>query len=523
MAFAAPSATSPAQVVAPDGRVDLADPAALAGSRYANAELAPVPVARRTWTTYNYCALWVGMSHNLPSYALAAGLIALGMNAPQALLTIALGNLIVLLPILLNSHAGTKYGIPFPVFARACYGVRGANLPALLRAVIACGWFGIQTWIGGEGIYAIAGRLFGAGWIHAATLWGQPWTLWLSFAVFWVIQMAIIQRGMDTLRRFENWAAPFVLVVFTALLIWIAVQAGGLGPLLSAPSQLGWGAKFWSVFPAALMGMIAFWSTLSLNIPDFTRFSRSQRGQELGQVLGLPTTMTFFSLLAVMITSGTVLLYGHAIWDPIQLAAKFSNPAVVILGLVTVLVATVSVNVAANAVSPSYDFSNAAPRLISFRLGGLITGVLAVAIQPWRLLANPHVYIFVWLGFYGGLLGSVAGVLIAGYWLLSRTQLDLAALYRAGGRYWFAAGWNWRAVAATVIGSVLACGGAYSAPGQGPFPADGLIPLLKPLYDYSWVVGFGAGLVSYLLLSLNQGGLYGRHRPGGAHPAALDG
>ena len=525
MAHAAAS-VSPAQV-APDGRVELADPSIIAGSRYANPALAPVPVAKRTWNTYNYAALWVGMSHNLPSYALAAGLIAIGMNAPQALLTIALGNLIVLVPILLNSHAGTKYGIPFPVFARAFYGVRGANLPALLRAIVACGWFGIQTWIGGEGIYAIAGRLAGHGWTDASTLWGQPWTLWLSFAIFWVIQMAIIQRGMDTLRRFENWAAPFVLVVFVALLIWIAAKAGGIGSLLNQPSALGWGHQFWAVFPASLMAMIAFWSTLSLNIPDFTRFSRSQRSQEIGQVLGLPTTMTFFSLLSVLITSGTVLLYGRAIWDPIQLAAKFSNPAVVILGLVTVLVATVSVNVAANAVSPSYDFSNAAPRLISFRLGGLLTGVIAVAIQPWRLLANPHIYIFVWLGFYGGLLGAVAGVLVAGYWMINRTQLDLAGLYQAGGRYWYAAGWNWRGVAATLIGAVLAVGGAYSVPGQGPFPSQGLIPALKPLYDYSWVVGFGAGLVSYLVLSLvvptREGGTRVRGRQGRVGPAAVDG
>ena len=527
MAHAAASANPAAEVALPDGRVELVDPAGVEESRYANAALVPVPVAQRTWGTYNYTALWVAMSHNLPTYALAAGLIALGMNAPQALLTIAAGNLIVLGPILLNSHAGTKYGIPFPVFARAFYGVRGANFPALLRAVIACGWFGIQTWIGGQGIYVIAGKLAGHGWLDAAKIGGQPWTLWLSFAAFWVIQMAIIERGMDTLRRFENWAAPFVLVVFVALLIWIAVKAGGLGNLLDQPSSLGWGHKFWAIFPASLMGMIAFWSTLSLNIPDFTRFSRSQRSQEIGQVLGLPTTMTFFSLLAVLITSGTVLLYGRAIWDPIELATKFSSPVVVILGLVTVLVATVSVNVAANAVSPSYDFSNAAPRLVSFRIGGLITGVLAIALQPWRLLANPHIYIFVWLGFYGGLLGAVAGVLVAGYWIINRTQLDLAALYQAGGRYWYAAGWNWRAVVATVIGAVLAVGGAHSAPGQGPFPAGGLIPFLKPLYDYSWVVGFASAFLVYLLTTVvvppSRGARSGRNRQGRTDPAAVDG
>jgi NCS1 family nucleobase:cation symporter-1 len=482
--------------------VELADDAPIRHSQYYNGELAPVPVARRTWTTYNFAALWIGMAHNIPSYLLASGLIALGMNWLQALLTIGIANLLVLIPMLLNSHAGTKYGIPFPVFARAFYGVRGANFAALLRAFIACGWFGIQTWIGGEAIYAIAGKWFGGRWTNAATVLGQPWTVWLAFLIFWVIQMAIIWRGMDTLRRFENWAAPFVIVVAVALMVWVVTKAGGLGPILRQPSHLGWGPEFWTLFAPSLMGMIAFWSTLSLNMPDFTRFSRGQRQQALGQLLGLPTTMSFFAILSIVITSATAIVYGETIWDPIKLAAKFDSPLVVALGLVTVMVATVSVNVAANVVSPSYDFSNAAPRLISFRIGGLITGVLGVLIQPWRLVSDPHVYIFVWLGFYGGVFGSIAGVLIAGYWLIHRTELCLADLYLRGGRYWFSGGWNWRAVLATCVGGVLAVGGAYSVPGQGPFPSEGLLPSLKPLYDYNWVVGLVAGFVIFLVLSL---------------------
>jgi nucleobase:cation symporter-1, NCS1 family len=485
-----------------EGPVELADPAALADSPYANAELVPVPIAKRTWSLYNYTALWIGMSHNLVTYTLAASLITVGMSPAQALVTIALGNVIVLVPMLLNSHAGTKYGIPFPVFARAFYGIRGANLAALLRAIVACGWFGIQTWIGGEGINVIAGKLFGHWWTSASVVGGQQWTLWLAFAIFWVIQMAVIWRGMDTLRRFENWAAPFVLVVFLAVLGWVIYRAHGVGALLSQPSALGWGSHFLPVFWPSLMAMIAFWATLSLNMPDFTRFSRSQRGQAIGQALGLPTTMAFFSLIAVMITSGTAIIYGKAIWDPTQLAAKFSNPFIVTLGIVTLLVATVSVNVAANVVSPSYDFSNLAPRLISRRVGGLIAGVIGVVIMPWRLLSDPHVYIFDWLNFYGGVLGAVAGVLIAGYWILKRTRLDPVDLYRKGGAYWYAAGWSWQAVVATVVGAVLAVGGANTPAGtSGPFPAAGLIPFLKPLYSYSWAVGFGTGLVLYLLLA----------------------
>ena len=490
-----------AQVVQPDGRVELVDRNVIANSPYTNEDLAPVPIERRTWTTYNYAALWIGMAHNIPSYLLASGLIAFGMNWVQAFVTITLGNLLVLVPMLLNSHAGTKYGIPFPVFARAFYGIRGANLPALLRAFIACGWFGIQTWIGGSGIHVIAGKIFGDSWTNATELGGRPWTLWASFALFWVIQIVIIWRGMDMVRRFENWAAPFVIVVAVALLIWIVSKAGGLGPILSQPSALGWGSGFWKVFFPSLMGMIAFWSTLSLNMPDFTRFGAGQRQQVVGQLLGLPTTMSFFALLSIIITSGTAVIYGVPIWDPIELANKFDNTLVVVLALVTVLVATVSVNVAANVVSPSYDFSNAWPKLISFRTGGLITGVLGVLIQPWRLLENPGWYIFVWLQSYGGLLGAIAGVLVAGYWVSARTTLALPDLYLRQGRYWFTAGFNWRALLATGVGMLLAVGGAYSNPGAGPFPADGLIPLLKPLYDYSWAVGLVASFLTFVVLS----------------------
>ncbi|WP_163509266.1 NCS1 family nucleobase:cation symporter-1 [Fodinicola acaciae] len=495
------SAASELPVVHPDGRVDLGETPPASG-RYANPELAPVPVGKRTWTTYNFAALWMGMAHNIPSYLLASGLIALGMDWLQAFVTITLGNIIVLIPMLLNSHAGTKYGIPFPIFARAFYGVRGANLAALLRAFIACGWFGIQTWVGGEAVYVIVGKLAGGGWSNAPSVGGHPWTLWLSFAVFWLIQMAIIWRGIDAIRRFENWAAPLVTVAFAALLVWIVIQAGGLGPILTTPSKLGWGPAFWAVFAPSLMAMIAFWATLSLNMPDFTRFGLSQRKQALGQILGLPTTMSFISLVSIVVTSGTVVIYGKAIWDPVQLAGNFSNPVVVVIGLIVAVLATISCNVAANVVSPSYDFSNAAPRFVSFRTGGLITGIIGILIQPWQLVSNPQIYIYNWLGLYGGVLAAVAGVLLAGYWVRDRAELVLGDLYRSGGRYWYFHGWNVQAVVATVIGAVLAVGGVNSQPGNGPFPAEGLIPFLKPLYDYSWAVGLVVGFAVYLLLTL---------------------
>ncbi|WP_263171607.1 NCS1 family nucleobase:cation symporter-1 [Streptomyces sp. SCSIO ZS0520] len=478
-------------------------PAPAGDSRFSNEDLLPVPQADRHWTTYNFAALWIGMAHNIPSWTLASGLVALGMDWKQAVFTIALANVIVLLPMLLTGHAGPKHGIPFPVLARASFGMRGANLPALVRAAVACCWFGIQTWIGGQGIFILVGNIFG-GWTGAAQIGGYPWTLWVCFLVFWVLEMAIIYRGMETLRRFENWAAPFVLVGAVVLLVWIANKAGGFGPLLHEPSELGWGADFWPVFFPGLMGMIGFWSTLSLNIPDFTRFGKGQRAQVWGQTLGLPTTMTAFALMSVLVTAGSQQVYGAAVWDPVELAGKTDNVFGLLFAVVTVFIATISVNIAANVVSPAYDLANLAPRRISFRTGALLTGLVGVLIMPWKLTSTPELYIFTWLGVVGGLLGTVAGILIADYWIIRRTRLDVADLYRAEGRYWYRSGWNWRAVAAFLTGSLLAVGGSHSAPGKGPFPEDGLIPFLRPLADYGWAIGLGSALLLYTALMLGR-------------------
>jgi NCS1 family nucleobase:cation symporter-1 len=511
--------------VYPDGRHELSDEAqaALSDSPIYNEDLAPVRIEQRTWGTYAYMALWIGMAVNVPSWTLAAGLIALGMDWVQAVVTVGLGNVIVLVPMLLISHAGTKYGIPYPVFARAAFGVIGANLPALIRAGVACGWFGIQTWIGGLAIFALIGAILGpdSWWATASgvgLLWidPQPWTVWLSFAIFWVLNVYIILKGMNTLRIFENWSAPFLVGIAVLLTVVMVTQAGGVGAIVSRPNAFGgWSGDFWKLFFPSLMAMIAFWSTLSLNMPDFTRFGRSQRDQAIGQVLGLPTTMTLFAILAVITASASALVYGETIFNPVDLAAKFDNAAIILVSLFALAVATLTTNVAANLVSPSYDFSNTFPKLISFRTGGLITALIGILIQPWYLISNPNIYIFTWLGFYGGATGAIAGVLIADYWVLRRTKLLLADLFRTDdGSYKYASGWNWRAVVALAVGVVLAVGGAYSAPAPdgsatGPFPANGLLPFLKfelPwggfLYDYSWVVGLIAAFLVYWVLTI---------------------
>jgi NCS1 family nucleobase:cation symporter-1 len=480
----------------PDGRVEL-KPDALAEigrSPLYNEDLAPVPVTRRNWTTYNYAALWISMAHCIPTYMLSSGLISAGMNWWQALITILLGNTIVLVPILLNSHPGTKYGIPFPVFARAAYGTYGSNLPAIMRAIVACGWFGIQAWIGGEALNLLLSRIPGwnalLGWQIADHSAGT----WISFLLFWGINIFIIYRGMDLLRKVENWAAPFVLIMTALLLIWAIWKANGLGYLLTQESKFHTIKDFWVIFIPSLTAMVGFWATLSLNMPDFTRFGKSQRDQVVGQVVALPSTMTVFAAMGVMITSAAVVIYPHMkpteLWDPMKLVGQFQSVVVIAISMFTVVVATLAVNIAANVVSPANDFANAFPKLISFRTGGLITGIIGILMRPWRLLADPSGYIFSWLVGYSGGLGSIAGVLIADYWLVRKKRLALGDLYRKEGAYTYNGGWNWRAVIATLIG----CGCAWIGL---------VVPALSKVYDYGWFIGFAAaGLTHWILMEV---------------------
>jgi len=472
-----------------DGRVELVDTSRVERSPLYNDDLAPVPLARRNWTTYNYAALWVSMAHCIPTYMLASGLMAAGMNWSQALVTILLGNTIVLVPILLNSHPGTKYGIPFPVFARAAYGTLGSNVPALMRALVACGWFGIQAWIGGQALNTML-RTIVPNW---ATLLGSGFgghtsTEWFSFLLFWGLNVFIIYRGMDLLRSVENWAAPFVLVMTGALLWWAVSKANGFGPLLAQPGRYRTMRELMPVFIPSLTAMIGYWATLSLNMPDFTRFGRSQREQIVGQVVALPTTMSLYAGMGVLITSATMIIYGESIWNPVDLVGRFTSQVVVAISMFTAVVATLAVNIAANVVSPANDFANAFPRYVSFKTGGLITGILGIVIQPWKLLADASGYIFTWLLGYSGGLGSIAGVLIADYWLVRRRELKLEDLYLTDGAY---GGWNWRAIGATAVGCALAWGGL-------------VIPALKPLYDYAWFVGFFAAGATHLILAADH-------------------
>ena len=446
-----------------------------------NEDLAPISSSRRSWSTYNYAALWIAMSVNIPTYMLASGMIAGGMSWRQAIFTVFLGNILVLAPMLLNAHAGAKYGIPFPVFARASFGVLGANVPAILRALVACGWFGIQTWIGGEAINAMI--------VALVPSWRDyPAGVWICFAGFWLLHVIVIMRGIRTIKFLQGITAPFLLGIGVALLAWAVVKAGGFGTMLAAPSKFQTFGEFFHFFIPSLTGVVGFWATVALNIPDFTRYARSQRAQVLGQALGLPTTMTFYSFIGVAVTSATAIIFGQAIWDPVQVLARLGNPIAVVIAMLALLLATLNVNVAANLVSPSNDFSNLSPRLISFRTGGLITCVVGVAVfQPWKLLASYSSYIFGWLVGYSGFLGPIAGVMICDYFVVRKKILLVEDLYLRRGFYEFSGGINWSAMAALAAGAGLAFIGL-------------VVPSLRVLYDYAWFVGFGMSFIVYWIL-----------------------
>jgi NCS1 family nucleobase:cation symporter-1 len=482
-------------------------PPDIATSPLFNGDLAPVPKSRRTWTTYNFAALWISMAHCIPTYMMAGGLIAVGMNWWQALLTIGLGNIIVLVPILLNAHPGTKYGIPFPVLARSSFGTVGANIPAVLRAVVACGWFGIQTYIGGEAVKTFIEAMWpGFGALGGGvTFAGLTLPSAITFLIFWTLNILIIYRGMNAVRVFENWAAPIVLVMAGILMWWTVSEAGGLGPMLTQDSKFATFGEFWKVFIPSLTGMIGFWATLSLNIPDFTRFGRGQREQMLGQTLGLPTTMVLFSAMGVVITSASQAILKGAdvskLWDPVYILAQLTSATppeghvepliasaglrifVAVVALFGVGIATVSVNIAANVVSPANDFANLSPRHISFKTGGLITGLLGIVIMPWKLLSSAESYIFNWLIGYSALLGPIAGIMVVDYWLIRKTELDVPDLYRPNGRY---AGTNMIAVVALIAGVLPNIPGFL----KSAHVIEGPPNFFDAIYVYAWFSGF---------------------------------
>jgi len=464
-----------------------------------NADLLPTTAAQRTWDWKAIAALWVGMVVCVPAYLLAAGLVTEGMNWQQAVATILLANVIVLIPMLLIGHAGTKHGIPFPVLLRASFGTRGAKLPALLRGLVACGWFGIQTWVGGAAIYAIANLLTGNAWVgERLPVLGIDFGQTLCFLAFWALHVWFIANGTESIRWLELWAAPLLILMSLGLLVWAYQRADGFGPMLSTPSAFVPGGRregqFAAVFWPSLTAMVGFWATLALNIPDFTRYARSQRDQIIGQALGLPLPMALLAFVSVAVTSATVVIFGEAIWDPVKLTERMGGLGVV-LALIALVLATLTTNLAANVVAPANGFSNLAPGRISFRLGGYITAGIGLAMFPWKLLESTGAYIFTWLIGYSALLGPIAGIMLADYYLIRRTELVGDDLFRHDGRYGYRNGVNPAAMIALLIGVLPNLPGFLKAAG---FVAS--VPsVFEVIYVYAWFVGLAVAAVTYLL------------------------
>jgi len=467
-----------------------------------NEDLAPIPVSKRTWGTWNYASLWISMSMCIPTYMLASSLIEGGMNWWQSVLTIFLGNLIVLIPMILNGHAGTKYGIPFPVFARASFGTTGANIPALLRAIVACGWFGIQTWIGGVSLYQIL-RV----WIPSLsepTVVGffPPVLELICFLIFLLINMVVVYFGVESIRKLLVFKAVFLPVAVFALLFWAIYSTQGLGEILNQPSKFQNVSEFWTFFFPALTGMVGFWATLSLNIPDFTRYATSQKAQINGQMIGLPPSMAVFSFIGVVVTSATVIIYGTTIWDPVILAGKFENKILVTIAMLAIAISTLATNIAANIVSPANDFANLNPQKISFRTGGYITGIIGVLICPWKLIADPSGYIFTWLVGYSSLLGPIGGIMIADYYFIRKKELIVEDLYQQGKSYFYKNGYNTKAIIALLLGILPNIPGFLVT--IKAISPDAVPSWLTNLYHYGWFVGFFISALVYFILMKNK-------------------
>ncbi len=471
----------------------------VSGSPLYSEDFAPVPRSQRNWSMWNIASIWVGMAVCIPTYMLASSLIEQGMNWWQALLTILLGNVIVLIPMVLNAHVGTKYGIPLPVFFRLNFGIDGAILAALLRGLVACGWFGIQTWIGGAAIYQLL--LVVMPGLSNSPYLGDFIGLNLGqlgcFLLFWLMNMLIIYKGIDSIKKLETWAAPFLLLMGLCLLIWAWKEVGSMGKILDASYQLAAKAdiNFWKIFWPGLTAMVGFWATLSLNIPDFTRYAKTQKDQIVGQAIGLPGTMVLYSFIGIAVTSATVLIFGEAIWDPVALLGKFDSPLIVIISMIGLTIATISTNIAANVVAPANSFANIKPSKISFRTGGYITGVIGILIFPWKLMADPHGYIFTWLIAYSALLGALAGIMICDYYVIRKTQLDLPQLFKENGIY---KGWNSKAWIAFVLSILPVLPGFLGT--VGVFSKESIGAFWMDLYSYAWFVTFFLSFGVYWVL-----------------------
>jgi len=471
--------------------VELDVGADIANSPRYNEDIAPTRAAQRTWTRWNVASLWVGMAICVPTYMLGGVLTAyFGLSVVEALWTILIANIVVLIPLTLNAFPGTRYGIPCPVVLRASFGIIGSNVPSLIRALVACGWFGVQTLFGGIAIHLLLSALFD-GW---AALGGAGEVL--GFFIFWVLNIAVVIRGSESIKHLETLAAPMLLIVAIGLVVWALPQVS-MSEVLAVPANRPEGASFFGYFMAALTAMVGFWATLSLNIPDFSRFARTQRSQVIGQIIGLPLTMFLFSGLGVLLTAASFELVGATVSDPINLIGHIDSPMWVILSMLMIILATISTNTAANIVSPTNSFQNIAPKYINETKGVIVTGVIGILLMSWELLkklgwlesdVSVESLYSNWLLGYSSLLGPIAGIMIVDYFVIKKQSYDLLALYQDNAGYpaWNKAGFTAFLIPVTLTVIAIATG------------------KLGWFYDYGWFTGSILGAGIYYFAARNE-------------------
>jgi nucleobase:cation symporter-1, NCS1 family len=457
-------------------------------ARLYNEDLAPVPPSGRTWHIYDIFAMWMSDVHSIGGYTFAAGLFFLGLAGWQVLLALIIGIFLVYIGVNLTGYAGSKMGVPYPVFARLSFGLFGANIPALIRAVIAIVWYGIQTYLASVALVVLLLRVWPAlNGMTTSDFLGLSYLGWIAFLILWVIQLLILTRGMDVVRKYQDWSGPAVYVVMLALLGWILVQSGGRVSLNISPHLVPPGEAVLKFFTAMAL-VVAYFSTLMLNFCDFSRFTPSRRTVTLGNFLGLPVNFTAFSVVSVLVTAGTISVFGRAITDPVLIVGKIPNTFVLILGAITFTVATIGINIVANFVSPAYDLANVAPKYINFQRGGIIAAIVSLLVLPWKIYSSP-VAINYFLGGLAAFLGPIFGIIIVDYYLFRHQQVDLKGLYETGSQspYWYDDGFNPKALIAFVPAAAVAA-------------IIALVPMFGTLAPFSWFIGAAIAAALYWIL-----------------------
>lgn len=453
-------------------------------------DVLPSKQSDRSWNIGNYFTVWMGSVHNIPNYIAIGGLFAIGLSVHKVFMAIMCAAVIIATVLVLNGHAGSKYGLPFAMLLRSSFGNKGAVIPGVIRGVIAAiMWFGFQTYAGSQALSILIAKI----WPSYITL-GGDWDFFgltlpalISFLLFWLFNVVLIYGGMNFLGKFTNILSPFVYIVFGGMAIWAINLAGGIGPILNYTADGVDGNKV-IVFLGAVVAVIAAWAAPMVNVSDFTRLARTHKEQVIGQTVGLIVTYLLFAVASISIIAGSEIAFGTPIWNVLDVVARFDSGFAIGVSVLTLCLTTLSVNVTGNIVPAGYQLASFFPKKLSFRAGATVAAVIGIMIMPWKLMENPT-SIFTFLNIVGGLLAPITGVMLAHYFIISKTKIDINELYSQNGKYNYQKGFNINAIVTLIIAGVLCLIGSF-------------VPFFAPLYEISWFVGIGSAIIIYTLLEL---------------------